>query len=106
MSEVGEIVMYGRVVLRKVKCWRCKFRGEYRWSTDKKMYCTKTKRWGSIERAYYCERFESNSSSYDDFSKIKEPNDITYAAMEKSEQNEDIYGPFKTVTDLMKKLDE
>lgn len=38
-----------------------------------------------------------------DFSKIKEPNDITYAAMEKSEQNEDIYGSFETVTDLMNK---
>lgn len=36
MSEVGEIVMYGRAVLRKCKCWRCKFRGEYRWLTDKK----------------------------------------------------------------------
>lgn len=101
MSEVGKIVMYGRAVLRKCKCWRCNFRGEYRWSTDKKMYCTKTKRWGSIERAYYCEHFESNSSSY-----IKEPNDITYAAMEKSEQNEYMYGPFESVEDLMKSLNE
>lgn len=36
--------------------------------------------------------------------KIDEPNDITYAAMESAEKDEDMYGPFDSVEDLMEAL--
>ena len=36
--------------------------------------------------------------------KIKEPNDITYKAMEAAEKDEEIHGPFDTVEDMMKAL--
>lgn len=76
MPSISDIVMYDREVIRTCQCWRCKHRGEYEWRTDrypngfgpkipnsKKMYCNKTKRWGSTTRAYYCKHFESNSDS-------------------------------------------
>ena len=59
-----------RPILRRCKCWRCKHKGEYEWKTgvknSKKIYCNKTKRWGSPKRASWCEHFESNSSSFVD----------------------------------------
>lgn len=36
--------------------------------------------------------------------KLDEPNEITYAAIEAAEKNEDVYGPFDSVTDLMEAL--
>lgn len=36
--------------------------------------------------------------------KMDEPNEVTYAAMEKAEKEEDLYGPFDSVTDLMEAL--
>lgn len=36
--------------------------------------------------------------------RLEEPNEITYAAMEKSENDEDIYGPFDSVSELMEAL--
>ena len=33
--------------------------------------------------------------------KIDEPNDTTYAAMEAAEKEEDLYGPFESVDELM-----
>ncbi|MBR2922540.1 MAG: hypothetical protein IKC10_04375 [Alphaproteobacteria bacterium] len=66
--KIGELSMYGKKVLRRCKCWRCKFRGEYQWETTKKIFCNKTKRWGSLDRAQFCRYFESNSNSYTDFS--------------------------------------
>lgn len=68
--------MYDRPILRSCKCWRCALRGAYEWRTprwhtekiphSKKMYCNKTKRWGSTTRAYWCKYFVSNSNSYRD----------------------------------------
>ena len=79
MPKIGDVAMYGKEVIRTCECWRCQHRGEYEWRTDrypngfgpkipnsKKMYCTKTKRWGSPKRAYFCKQFESNSDSYID----------------------------------------
>lgn len=72
---IGDEVKYGKVILRNCKCWRCKFKGQYEWRTprygqkipnSKKMYCNKTKRWGSTKRAYFCKHFVSNSNSYKD----------------------------------------
>lgn len=73
--KVGEIAMYDREVLRYCKCWRCVYRGEYEWRTSgypdgwgpkiknsKKCYCKKTKRWGSLERAYFCKYFIDNAN--------------------------------------------
>lgn len=37
--------------------------------------------------------------------KIDEPNETTYEAMESAKNNEDIYGPFDSVKDLMSALD-
>lgn len=37
--------------------------------------------------------------------KVDEPNDTTYAAMETAEKDEDVYGPFDSVADLMEALD-
>ena len=37
--------------------------------------------------------------------KIDEPNETTYNAMESAKNNEDIYGPFDSVKDLMRALD-
>lgn len=37
--------------------------------------------------------------------RLDEPNQATYAAMEASEKDEDIYGPFDSVDDLMEALD-
>ena len=37
--------------------------------------------------------------------KIDEPNETTYNAMEPAKDNEDIYGPFDSVKDLMRALD-
>lgn len=37
--------------------------------------------------------------------RLGEPNQITYAAMETAEKEEDIYGPFDSVDDLMEALD-
>lgn len=71
MPRVGDVSSYDKVVLRTCKCWRCRHRGEYEWHTSlggqrvpnsKKMLCTKTNRWGSLTRAYWCKHFESNSS--------------------------------------------
>ena len=36
--------------------------------------------------------------------KIDEPNETTYKAMESSQNNEDLYGPFDSVKDLMSEL--
>ena len=36
--------------------------------------------------------------------KIDEPNETTYKAMESSRNNEDLYGPFDSVKDLMSEL--
>lgn len=36
--------------------------------------------------------------------KANEPNTTTYAAMESAEKDEDIYGPFDSVSDLMEAL--
>lgn len=36
--------------------------------------------------------------------KIDEPNDNTYAAMEAAEKEEDLYGPFESVDELMEAL--
>ena len=36
--------------------------------------------------------------------KIDEPNETTYKAMESSQNNEDLYGPFDSVKDLMSDL--
>lgn len=36
--------------------------------------------------------------------RLDEPNKITYAAMEAAEKDEDIYGPFDSVADLMEAL--
>lgn len=36
--------------------------------------------------------------------RIEEPNKKTYAAMEAAESEEDLYGPFDTVSDLMEAL--
>lgn len=37
--------------------------------------------------------------------KLDEPNDVTYAAMAAAENEEDMYGPFDSVTALMEALD-
>lgn len=36
--------------------------------------------------------------------KLDEPNEVTYAAMEASENGEDMYGPFDSVEDMMEAL--
>lgn len=36
--------------------------------------------------------------------KIDEPNETTYAAMDSAEKEEDVYGPFNSVSDLMEAL--
>ena len=36
--------------------------------------------------------------------RLAEPNALTYTAMETAEKNEDIYGPFENVSDLMEAL--
>ena len=36
--------------------------------------------------------------------RLDEPNDVTYAAMEAVEKEEDMYGPFDSVADLMEAL--
>lgn len=36
--------------------------------------------------------------------KIEEPNEITYAAMESAEKDENTYGPFNNVDELMESL--
>lgn len=37
--------------------------------------------------------------------RLDEPNQTTYAAMEAAEKEEDIYGPFDSIDDLMESLD-
>lgn len=37
--------------------------------------------------------------------RLDEPNEITYAAMESAEKDEDVYGPFDSVESLMEALD-
>lgn len=37
--------------------------------------------------------------------KIDEPNEITYTAMERAEKDEDMYGPFDSVAEMMEALD-
>lgn len=37
--------------------------------------------------------------------RLDEPNQTTYAAMETAEKDEDIYGPFDNIDDLMEALD-
>ena len=77
--KIGDVVMYDKKVLRTTSCWRCKYRGEYEWRESgypyglgekiphsKKMFCKKTRRWGSTKRACFCAKFESNSDSYVD----------------------------------------
>lgn len=72
MPTIGDVAMYGKEVIRTCKCWRCKHRVEYEWSTprygekipnSKKMYCNKTKRWGDPKRVYFCKKFESDSDT-------------------------------------------
>ena len=36
--------------------------------------------------------------------RLDEPNEVTYAAMEAAEKDEDVYGPFDSVADLMEAL--
>ncbi len=36
--------------------------------------------------------------------KLNEPNAVTYAAMDKTEKEEDLYGPFDSIADLMRAL--
>lgn len=36
--------------------------------------------------------------------RLDEPNEVTYAAMETAEKDEDMYGPFDSVADLMESL--
>lgn len=36
--------------------------------------------------------------------KIDEPNEVTYAAMEAAERDEEMYGPFDTIEELMEAL--
>ena len=36
--------------------------------------------------------------------KIDDPNEVTYAAMQASEKDEDIYGPFDSVSEMMEEL--
>ena len=36
--------------------------------------------------------------------RVDAPNEITYAAMDAAERDEDIYGPFNSVSDLMEAL--
>ena len=36
--------------------------------------------------------------------KIDDPNEVTYAAMEAAEKDEDMFGPFNSVSDLMEAL--
>lgn len=36
---------------------------------------------------------------------LSEPNEITYQAMEAAERDEDTYGPFESVSELMEALD-
>lgn len=36
--------------------------------------------------------------------RLEEPNEITYAAMQAAENDEDMYGPFDTVEELMEAL--
>ena len=77
--KIGDIVQYGKEVIRLTRCWRCEHSGEYEWRESgypygygekiphsKKIYCEKTKRWGSPDRAYFCTQFKSNSDSYHD----------------------------------------
>ena len=76
--KIGDIFMYDKKVLRTTSCWRCRYRGEYEWResgypygfgekiSTQKMFCKKTRRWGSTKRACFCTRFESNSDSYVD----------------------------------------
>ena len=75
--KIGDIVQYGKTVIRQTQCWRCEHSGEYEWRQSgyvtgekilhsKKLYCKKTKRWGSPDRAYFCTKFESDSDSYHD----------------------------------------
>ena len=74
--KIGDIAMYDKEVIRLTTCWRCNHHGEYEWRESgypngfahkiphsKKMFCTKTKRWGSTKRACFCAKFESNSDS-------------------------------------------
>lgn len=63
MPSIGELCMYDKACLRTCKCWRCAYKGEYDWQKTKRMYCTKTKRWGSVIRAYWCKHFLDNSRS-------------------------------------------
>lgn len=84
---IGDIVQYDKTVIRLTRCWRCKYAGEYEWRESespngwgtiphsKKIYCEKTRRWGSPDRAYFCIKFESNSDSYQDPYK-REDNEI------------------------------
>ena len=36
--------------------------------------------------------------------KLDEPNEVTYAAMAAAEKDEDMYGPFDSVADMMEAL--
>ena len=38
------------------------------------------------------------------WSKLDEPNEVTYAAMEAAEKDEDMYGPFDSVAEMMEAL--
>ena len=54
--------------LRQESCWRCKYghstgaRGPVPGKITE-VYCTRTKRWGSIYRACYCEKWKPNYSA-------------------------------------------
>ena len=36
--------------------------------------------------------------------KLDDPNEVTYAAMQAAEKDEDIYGPFDSVSEMMEAL--
>lgn len=54
--EIGEMVLYGKTVLRYDKCFSCKNKGEYD-TYSHKCYCNVTKRNGSVFRAQFCKHF-------------------------------------------------
>lgn len=48
-------------ILRGFTCWQCKNMGETKGKSigsPSKCQCNITKHWGSLERGYYCEKFE------------------------------------------------
>lgn len=52
---------------------------------------------------FYRQALRCNGLPFD--VKIDEPNEITYKAMAATDNDEDMYGPFDSVSDLMEALD-